>query len=311
MKQKIYMLGLATVILISLGILFKLNHWAGAGIMLTLGITVLVLVFTPAALVNSYKADAEKGKGLLYFVTWLTVLVVFAAMLFKIQHWPWAGVLMMISIPFPFVVFLPVFLISVKGRKDQSIYDTVSVLILLMIVSCFTVLLGLNVSKDRIIGSLGLMSNYNRSEEVLDNLKIRQESPVAGKINDLLVMSEEYRQLYLASSGISPDAGNTDEEELQRLLLYREPSGRFGGESEDIDARLLKGLGDLAGLLGSTPGCESLAAAAPSVFGLVKTPAGTFVADPEMGSLSIHPWLLVYLDGLENNLKSIRVEAGR
>ncbi len=311
MKQKIYILGLATAVLISLGILFKLNHWAGAGIMLTLGFTVLVFLFMPAALINSYKAEAEKGRGLLYLVTWLTVLVVFAAMLFKIQHWPWAGVLMMISIPFPFVVFLPVFLISVKGRKDQSIYDTVSVLILLMIVSCFTVLLGLNVSKDRIIGSLGLMNSYNGSAEVLDNLKIRQKSPVAEKINDMLVITDEYRQLYLTSSGISPEDGRAGGEELQRLLVYREPREGFVRESEDVEARLLSALDDLIGLLRSTPGCESLAAAAPSVFSLALSPGGTYIADPEMLSLPTHPWLLVYLSGLENNLRSIRAVAGK
>lgn len=310
MKQKIYILGLATVVLISLGILFKLNHWAGAGIMLTLGITVLVFFFMPVALVNSYRAEAEKGKGLLYFVTWLTVLVVFAAMLFKIQHWSGAGVLMMISIPFPFVVFLPVFLISVKGRKDQSIYDTVSVLILLMIVSCFTVLLGLNVSKERMLDSLGLMGSYDRSVEVLDNLKIRQESPVVRKIDDLLAVSDEYRQLYLTSSGISAEAGQTDKDELQRLLLYRKPSEGFAWESEAVEARLLSGLDDLAGLLGSTPGCESLAAEAPSVFSLALTPGGTYVADSVMLSLPLHPWLLVYLSGLENNLRSIRAVTG-
>lgn len=311
MKQKIYILGLATVVLISLGILFKLNHWAGAGIMLTLGITVLVFFFMPAALVSSYRADPDRSKGLLYFVTWLTVLVVFAAMLFKIQHWPGAGALMMISIPFPFVVFLPVFLISVKGRKDQSIYDTVSVLILLMVVSCFTVLLGLNVSKDRILGSLGLMSNYERTEEVLDNLKVGHESPVVRRIDELLVLAEEYRHLYLAFSGISSDAGKTDNEEFQRLLLSREPSERFGRESEDIETRLLSGLDDLTGLLGSTPGFESLAEEAQYVFSLVRASGGTFVADQEMASLPLHPWLLVYLSGLENNLKSMRVVAGR
>lgn len=311
MKQKIYILGLATVVLITLGILFKLNHWAGAGIMLTLGITVLVFFFMPAALVNSYRAEAEKGKGLLYLVTWLTVLIVFAAMLFKIQHWSGAGILVLISIPFPFVVFLPVFLLSVRRRKDQSIYDTVSVLILLMIVSCFTVLLGLNVSKDRMLDSLDLLGSYGRSGEVLDNLKIRQESPVVRKIDDLLAVSDEYRQLYLASSGITSEAGRTGGEELQRLLLHSEPAEGFARESEAVEARLLSGLDELVGLLGSTPGCESLAAEAPSVFSMAPTPGGIYVADSLTLSLPLHPWLLVYLSGLENNLRSIRVVAGK
>ena len=160
MKQKIYILGIATAMIVFLGTLFKINHWAGAGILLMAGIFILVFVFMPMALINSYKAEGNRSNRILYFITWLTSLVVFISILFKVQHWPGAGYLMMVSIPFPFVVFLPVFLFVTSRNKDHSIYNTVYMLFLLMVISCFTVLLALNVSKEKMALSLGISRNY-------------------------------------------------------------------------------------------------------------------------------------------------------
>ena len=38
MKQKIYIVGLVTTLLVFIGTIFKVNHFPGAGIMLTLGL---------------------------------------------------------------------------------------------------------------------------------------------------------------------------------------------------------------------------------------------------------------------------------
>lgn len=307
MKQKIYILGLATAIIVFLGILFKVNHWAGAAILLIGGIATLVLVFMPLALVSSYKAEGGKGKKLLYIVTWLTSFVVFTAMLSKIQHWPGSGLLMLVSIPFPFVVFLPVFLMSRPGNMKENIYDTVSVLFLVMIISCFTGLLALNVSKEKMIDSYTLVHNYYLSGKAADNLKIRNQSPAVQLIDELIIMTQEYRDLYIRSSHYSPDIWKGDLGAYQASWLSVKDYSRFEKDKEDIHSELLSGLGGLISLLERTPGNESLAAAAPSVFNLRKTPGGNYNWDSDLILAPTHPWLLVYLTGLENNLRLMKV----
>ncbi len=307
MKQKIYILGLATAIIVFLGILFKVNHWAGAAILLIGGITMLVFVFMPLALVSSYKAEGNKGKRFLYIVTWLTSFVVFTAMLFKIQHWPGSGLLMLVSIPFPFVVFLPVFLISGPGNMKENIYDTVSVLFLLMIISCFTGLLALNVSKEKMIDSYTLMHNYYQSNKAAENLDVRSKSTAVQLIDKLILMTQEYRDLYLGYSGYSPDMWKGDLGPYQDSWLSVQDNSGFEKDKKDIHSGLLSGLGDLISLLEKTPGCESLAAAAPSVFNLRKTPSGNYNWDSDLILAPTHPWLLVYLVGLENNLQLMKM----
>jgi hypothetical protein len=205
------------------------------------------------------------------------------------------------------LVFLPVFLVVTSGNKNHNIYNTVRVLFLLMIISCFTVLLALDVSKEKMVGSFGIAHNYYQSEKALDNLDSQHLSKVDQKIDELLAVTEEYKDLYLGSSGIPADIWKGDPGVFQTSLSFQKPADKFSRQKEIINSKLLSGLGDLISLLERTPGCGSLAAAAPSVFNLRKTETGNYNWDSDLILSSSHPWLLVYLAGLETNLKMIRV----
>jgi hypothetical protein len=64
MKQKIYIIGVVTVVTVFTGAIFKVNHYPGAGVLLIAGL----------------------------------VSLVFLSMLFKLMHWPYAGVLLTITL---------------------------------------------------------------------------------------------------------------------------------------------------------------------------------------------------------------------
>lgn len=306
MKQKIYILGMATAMIVTLGTLFKVNHWPGAFILLIAGISVLVFVFVPLALINSLKDEDTKGNRLLYSVAWLTSFVVFTAMLFKIQHWPGSGFLMMVSIPFPFLVFLPVYLIVTSGQKGHSIFNTVYMLFYLMILACFTALLSLNVSKEKMVDSFSLIRNYHLSQNAAAVFENQQQSPVIRKIDEVIDITEEYSDIYLGYLNVRTDMWKGDLGVFQTSWSFSMPGGKKGRQAEAIHSKLLSGLNDLISLLEKTPGCESLAAAAPSVFSLQKTSGGDYVLNPDLNMTPTHPWLLSYIMGLENNLKLIR-----
>ncbi len=121
-------------------------------------------------------------------------------MLFKVMHWPGAGKALMIALPFPYVVFLPVFLAVTAKDKSFSIYNTVYVLFLLAGISVFSALLALNVSKEKIDDSMGLSRSYNRLEAVLDEIPSPAvQTPVAQKIDELLKIVDDYQSRIFAS----------------------------------------------------------------------------------------------------------------
>jgi GldL N-terminal domain len=307
MKQKIYILGLITVMVIFLGTIFKVNHWPGAGIMLTAGLGTFVLAFIPLALISSYRRDDNKRNKLLYLTTGVTCFVIFTAMLFKFQHWPYAGLLLTIALPFPYVVFLPVFLAVTSKDKNYNIYNTVFVLFLLVVNSVFSAMLALSVPRDRINDSLNLARNYNKTESLLVQFPGKESgSPVCMKVDDALKIVDEYRETILK------------QEELTVAEWKDNPGNIWRPESTEVAARALENAGDspagnrlyngLKSLLSEiekTPGCAILAKTAPAILDLKPEDQGETITILWNMHISL-AWALIYLDDLETDLLMIK-----
>ncbi len=308
MKQKIYVLGVITALVIFTGAIFKVNHWPAAGIMLIVGLVTLVAGFVPAALVNLYKSEGSDKNLVLYIVTGLSCLVVYTGMLFKIQHWPGAGILLTIALPFPYVVFLPVFLRVTSKNKNFNIYNVVAVLTLLAFNSVFAALLSLNVSLSRIEESYNLSENYFKLEKVLEQMPVSNtKSPLEIRIDGVIKIVSEYQDLILKSEGISYEQWKGNPGNLLR------PDARavaaealFEAEGLPIADRLEKGLKGLIMEMGSTKGYEELAKVAPLVFGIEEQAD----SDTKWGNRTFRDnnlaWVLIYLDAMETNLLMIK-----
>lgn len=308
MKQKIYILGVVTSLIIFIGVILKVNHFPGAGIMLTLGIGSLVLIFLPLALISNYKNEEIRPNKSLHIVTYLTCFVVFTSMLFKIQHWPLTNILLMIALPFPYIVFLPVFLAVTTKNKNFNIYNTIFVLFLLALNSVFSGLLALNVSKERIEESYNLSRNYTKIESLLKQFPENHTmSPVNLKMDEALRIVNDYRDKILKHEGISNEQWNSKPGNLLRGEAYMVAANAImnpNGPPPGIELQI--GLKNLITEFAANPDYKSLARAAPSIF--TYSEGGeeydswarqTFVLTP----LS---WSLIYLDGLETNLYMIK-----
>jgi hypothetical protein len=309
MKQKIYTLGLITVAIIIAGALLKINHWPGGGQLLIIGVLTLFCIFIPLALRNHYSTEGDHKNAALYVVIWLTCFVVFGGMLFKLMHFPGAGIALMIALPFPYVVFLPVFLAVTAKDKNFNINNTVAVLVLLAGVSVFSALLALNVSKEKIDDSMQLSGSYNRLEMALNEIPSPAvQSPVVQKIDDLLKIVDEYQSLIFASRNMTEEMWIDDP-----LSLPRPEAANIGSYSLVADRkhpfpdiRLQTGLESLIRDLQGTPDHEALAKAAPAIFDF--TEIGDDPYGWTQGKFFLIPgiWSLTYLDGLETNLKLLK-----
>jgi hypothetical protein len=139
MKKLIYISGIIAAIVLTIGTSFKIQHWPGAGILLMISITFFTLFFVPAALLNNYQH--EKKNAYLYISIFLTLLFSFAAALFKIQHWPGAGILVVIALIAPFVIFLPAYIAYYNKLNNKEITSFIAVLFLLVFVAVMDALM--------------------------------------------------------------------------------------------------------------------------------------------------------------------------
>ncbi len=159
MKNKIYIFGIVLLILFTIGAIFKINHFPGAGIVITVSLVLFSLVFCPVALASTYRAEGKHA--FIYMIGGITIAITFIGALFKIMHWPGAGILLTIGIVIPFILFLPAYLIYQGKKGTRNIRNLILVLFLLVYISAMDALMALNVSKAVIDDAILVNDHYN------------------------------------------------------------------------------------------------------------------------------------------------------
>jgi hypothetical protein len=313
MKQKIYVFGIVSAIVLITGTMFKVQHWPGAGTLIAAGTVLLLTLFLPAALVNHYKVNGNKQNKLLYITTYVTCFVVFTAMLFKIQHWPFAGYAVIIAVPFPFVIFLPVWLYETSRIKDFDINNTIYILFLLVLQSVFSVLLALNVTREKLDYSLQMTNqlySFNKKVEAMNS--VSGKSSVLNAADDVLAQIDACRQLlfnrtYITRQGLQEGtlgAGDRylDSRDIPQdvLLASTAPS-----PAEKLNSSLNIFITEIAKL----PHGKEIAEESRDLFDLNSEP-GDETAWQFRKFQGVHlTWDLVELDGMENYVKVIKMSA--
>jgi hypothetical protein len=291
------------------GTLFKINHWPFAGTLLIIGITSLAVLFLPLALINHYRAEGTRQTLPLYLVTWITAFVVFTGMLFKVQHWPFAGYLLLISLPFPYVVFLPVYLRITSKIQNFNIFNTVYVLIMLAGLSGFSALLALSVTRERINESLALSMHYNRLEKILTYLP--QSVPltsVSSKKAVLIKKADEVLALIdEAQSVLFKETGLTEEQWKTNPLTCPNLDSR-GVSVVLFSYKLEKSVKDFLDELDKTPGVGQLATLAPRLLGFSDTSQRSLPWADRLLAGNYLSWILIDLDDFRLNVNLLKRE---
>lgn len=301
MKQKLYILGVLTAQIIFTGIVFKVCHWPGAGIILSSGFLVFVLGFLPFAFISLYRSEESTANRTLYIVSYITCFVIFTGMLFKIMHWPFAGLFLTIGLPFPYIVFLPVFLAVTAKSKNYSIYNIVAVLTLLAFFSVLSALLALNVSKEKLVDSYNLRADNNRVEKSIVTVTGSNDNTAVSSISEALGIIGSFKETIYGRLGVSVDQSEPDMELLKR-------SASTGAGYAIIEDKIQKDPGSVLSEaivkvvkdLESKPDTRYLAQIVL---------AGSDINDPRwaqqlLGGNTLS-WTLIELDAIETNLKMV------
>jgi len=90
-----------------LGTLFKIQHWSGAGIIITLAALFGIFFFIPALLASKLQDQENKFKKPVYILGAIGLICYVAGMFFKIQHWPLAAMLMVLGMIILCVIVFP------------------------------------------------------------------------------------------------------------------------------------------------------------------------------------------------------------
>lgn len=119
MKNTMKISGIAGTVLLGFAALFKIMHWPFAGFMLILGALSLAFVFMPSALTVLWKETHSGRRLFLYVSAFMTATFFITGVVFKIQHWPAAGLILTVAVLTGTLMFLPALLIA-KLRDQEN-----------------------------------------------------------------------------------------------------------------------------------------------------------------------------------------------
>ena len=120
MKNLMKISGVIGTIMLGFAALFKIQHWPGAGIIITSGAFTLSFIFLPSALTVLWKESQSKNRLLLFISAFLAGLFFTMGALFKIQHWPGSGLILTLALTSGILVFIPAFLTRLLRDPDNK-----------------------------------------------------------------------------------------------------------------------------------------------------------------------------------------------
>jgi hypothetical protein len=120
MKNTMKISAIVSTVMLGFAALFKIMHWSGAGILLTLGGLSLAFIFMPSALGVLWKETHNRGKLFLYISAFLAVMFSILGVVFKVQHWPGAAIVLSLSALSGILLFIPALLTSKLRDQDKK-----------------------------------------------------------------------------------------------------------------------------------------------------------------------------------------------
>jgi hypothetical protein len=121
MKNAMKISGLLAPLLLVSGTIFRMEHLPAAGILLSAGFILLSFVFLPSALYVSFTEVSNRSKKWTYLMGFLGTFFTSMGFLFKIQHWPYTGVILLIGFSLIILVFLPMVMVNRTRVKSDPV----------------------------------------------------------------------------------------------------------------------------------------------------------------------------------------------
>ncbi|MCK5341983.1 MAG: hypothetical protein KAR20_01185, partial [Candidatus Heimdallarchaeota archaeon] len=151
MKKFMYVLGIIAPSLLLGSLFIKWQHLPGAGLLITFGLFLLGVIFIPVYVMVKIRDTRENKKKVntsLYIIGMITGILFLAAALFKIQHIPGGGILIIISTATALVAFLPAMILNVIRDKENQLQSFSNLVFALCFFALMFMLISMTVGKD-------------------------------------------------------------------------------------------------------------------------------------------------------------------
>ncbi|KAA5532713.1 hypothetical protein F0919_18200 [Taibaiella lutea] len=208
------------------GSFFKVMHWPGAAVLLTLAVAVFSLLFLPLLfIIKAKEVNSGLEKLVVAFGTILGIMFCLS-ILFKVQHWPGASLLVITMVAFSFFIFIPLYFFS-GYRKPETRLNTSLTSILLIGFTAVTFLsVNVNGPTSRQVDD---WIAYSQSEMIWNKINAKQHVSDEPEVMAVLQSSDKLKNAILDLTSLPKPDNYTIPTELKvDALSYLGRDGRYG-----------------------------------------------------------------------------------
>lgn len=117
MKKTTLTLGVISSVLFVIGVLFKFQHWPGAGIALTISLVIFALIYSPLLMIDRNSFAKDSAQRLINMAGMIGMTIIGISVLFKLQHWPGAGIGVIVG-NLSLIILVPILFYRASKEKE-------------------------------------------------------------------------------------------------------------------------------------------------------------------------------------------------
>ncbi len=170
MKKLMIVAGAISAAAFVLGSFFKIMFWPGAAVLLCLAMLMFALVFMPLMAVLKVKEKGAADEKFVASAGALVAILFCLATMFKVQHWPGANVLTLLTIGMSAFVYIPAYFLSGIRRAEKKLNTIVTSVILVSGTALLFTLVNLRPPR---LSPAELQICYN-NEELIKNMSHKE-----------------------------------------------------------------------------------------------------------------------------------------
>lgn len=137
MKKITSIIGIVGGIITMFATLFKLLHWPGAGMLITVGIILVSLFYLPLSLITNLREKELLRDRITIVGGFLGGSVLSLSALFKIMHWPGFSMLFIVGALLLIIIYLPFKFLKSYRTSDNKLFNVAGLLVILAGIALF------------------------------------------------------------------------------------------------------------------------------------------------------------------------------
>jgi hypothetical protein len=189
MKKFMYILGMIAPAMLITGTIFKIQHWPGAGVLLTLSLFMLGAIYLPVFIMVKIRDTRKEGKKVnmpMYIAGLIAGMIFIAGALFKIMHWPGAGIMISLSGIVTVFVFIPILVIQALKDKENQVQNFTILIFVMCFVAITFMMYALRVSKNVLTAFSVAAEGHLASSELVEarNMAYLDQLELSAGVNE-------------------------------------------------------------------------------------------------------------------------------